>query len=242
MVVTELRTFIFKKKIVWFSDAPFDSKDCDAIYFYACPNNISAPGFIKSESPTIIIDLQKGYEELWKSMGKSTRRNIKKADKQGIIIEQNKNYEEFYEMYQKFTERKGFKAFLFDIESMKKLGTLFTAKFDGKILSGILTVQDTQNIRALLGGSIRFQANEQLRPIVSLANKFIIWKIIEYAKRENYQFFDLGGYFGGNNEKDPRSTIDFFKKQFGGTIVTYYNYVKYYSFLYSLIKKIQGQN
>jgi len=240
MVTTELKSFIFKKKIVWFSHTPFDSKDCDAIYFYACPNNITPPGFIKSESPTIIIDLKKDYDELWKNIGKTTRKDIKRAKKRRIVIEQNKNYEEFYKMYQNFTKQKGFKAFPFDIKSMKKLGTLFTASFEGTILSGLLTVQDSKNIRALLGGSIRFQANESLRPMVSLANKFIIWKAIEYAKEEGYPLFDLGGYFGETRKNNSQATLDFFKRQFGGTIITYYNYVKYYSFLYSLMKKIQG--
>ena len=79
-----------------------------------------------------------------------------------------------------------------------------------------------------------------MKRLVSRANKFIIWKIIEYAKEKGYKEFDFGGYYGGENKKDPRTTIDFFKRQFGGRITQYYNYEKYYSKTYYYLKKLQA--
>ena len=231
-----MKKFLFTKKIVWFSETPFDMKNCDAVFFYACKNDVDLPEFRKHESPTIVIDLQKDYDELWKDIGKSTRRYIKQAEKNGVTLQINKSYDAFLDMFVKFARKKQFKAFPFNKETMKNLGTLFTTESNGKILSGMLTVEDSENIRALLGGSIRLEVDEETARLVSRANKFIIWKILEYSKNRGYKKFDFGGYYGGNNKEDPRTTIDFFKRQFGGEITTYYNYEKYYSKIYSLIK------
>jgi len=236
MVTIEMINFLFTKKIVWFSETPFDVKNCDAVFFYACKNDITLSGFKKRKSPTIVIDLLKDYDELWKGIGKSTRRYIKQGQKNGIELQINKNYDAFLDMFVKFARKKQFKAFPFSKETMKNMGTLFTAELNGKILSGMLAVEDSENIRALLGGSIRFEVDEEMARLVSRANKFIIWKILEYAKNRGYKKFDFGGYYGGNNKNDPMATIDFFKRQFGGEIVSYYNYEKYYSKIYSLIK------
>ena len=240
MVTTELKAFIFIKKIIWFSETPFDVKRCDAVYFYACKNNVDSPGFKKYPSKTIVIDLTKSYEELWKGVRRSTRQYIRQAEKYGIKLHVNKNYDEFLELYRKFVEKKRFKAFPFSKESMKKMGTLFTTEWNGKILSGVFTVEDEENIRGLLGGSVRFEVDQEMARVVSRANKFIVWKIMEHSKERGYKEFDLGGYYGGEDKNDPKSSIDFFKRQFGGRITQYYNYEKYYSKTYYFLKRVQN--
>ena len=216
---------------------PFDVENCDAVYFYACKNDTESPGFKKYPSKTIVFDLTKTFEELWKDVGKSTRKYIRQATKYGINLHLNEHYDEFLELYKKFVDKKHFRAFPFSKESMQKMGTLFTAEWNGKILSGILTVEDDENIRSLLGGSIRFEIDKETARVVTRANRFIIWKIIEYAKEKGYREFDLGGYYGGEDKNDPKSSIDYFKSQFGGYVTQYYNYEKYYSKTYYLLKK-----
>ena len=238
MITIETKKFFLKKKTIWFAETPFDVDDCDAVFFLACKKDVDAFGFKKHESPTIIFNLQKNLDELWGNVGKRTRRYIKHAKKNGVTLEVNKNYEQFHNMYIRFVQKKNFKAFPFDTQSMQKIGTLFTAVFDRKILSGILTVEDHNRIRALLGGSVRFETDDKTARLVSSANRFIIWKIIKYAKDKGYKTFDFGGYYGKKNQEDPRVTIDYFKRQFGGTIVTYYNYEKYYSKIYAVIKTV----
>ena len=238
MVSIEIKKLFYTKKIYWFSELPFDVKNYDAVFFYACRKNVCLPGFKKIEAKTIAINLEDDHEKLWKGLNESTRRYVKKAIKTGITLKINQDYNRFLQMFQAFVKKKQFKAFPFDEESMKKIGTLFTAELHGEILAGMFAVQNSENMRFLFGGSKRLEKDKEIARLASWANKFIFWKMIEYAKEMNYKLFDFGGYSGITHQNDPKTTIDFFKRQFGGTIVTYYNYEKYYSRSYLAAKKV----
>ncbi len=67
--ITE-KKFVFAKKNIWFADEPFDVDDCDAVYFYATRKNVDAPGFKKTESTTLVIDLTRGLDAVWSEMKK----------------------------------------------------------------------------------------------------------------------------------------------------------------------------
>lgn len=231
--------FFFKKKNIWFSEAPFDVTGCDAVFFYACKNNVELPGFEKSEAPTMVIDLEQDLETIWGNMDKkSCRYFIKRADREGIEVKTNDHYDEFIRLYSKFVRQKGYRSWPMKIDTLRRYGTLFTAFHHGKIMAGIILVEDLSNIRWLLGGSRRLEVDKEKAVLMSCANRFLVWEAIKYAKGKGLKEFDLGGYYAGNDKNDPRYTINQFKKQFGGFLVTYYNYTKYYSRIYRLAKRV----
>ena len=49
MITIETKRFLFSKKMIWFNESPFDVTDCDAVFFFACKNNVDFPGFEKRE-------------------------------------------------------------------------------------------------------------------------------------------------------------------------------------------------
>ena len=239
MLTIEAKNFFLKKKYIWFSESPFDVPDCDAMFFYACKNNVDLPGFEKREAPTMVIDLEQDLETIWSNMGKkSCRYFIKRADREEIEIKTSGHYDEFIRLYSKFVVQKGFYSWPMKIDTLRKYGTLFTAFHHGAIMAGIILVEDLSNIRWLLGGSKRLEVDKEKTVMVSCANRLLIWEAIKYAKKKGLKEFDFGGYYTGNDKKDPRYTIAHFKKQFGGSLVTHYKYIKYYSRIYLLAKKV----
>ncbi len=97
-------------------------------------------------------------------------------------------------------------------------------------------VEDEMRIRLLLAGSKRLEADKDKSIIIGQANRLLMWEAIQYAHGKGLVEFDLGGYYTGDDENDPRININKFKKSFGGELQTLYNYRKYYSRLYRLLK------
>ena len=238
MIIIESKKYFLKKKNIWFSETPFDVEDCNAVFFFSCKKNVDKTGFEKIESPTLIIDLRKELDDIWRSIGKkSCRYFINRAIRESIKIEINTHYAAFMRLYSKFVKEKNFRSTQIDIASLKKHSTLFTASLNSETIAGIILLEDSQNIKWLLGGSKRLEANKEKSVLISCANRLLIWEAIKYAKAKGLMEFDFGGYYTGDDTNDPRNRINHFKKQFGGSLITYYNYSKYYSKFYSSTKK-----
>jgi hypothetical protein len=223
MLEIDKKKFFFKKKNIWFSNYPFDIPEVDVVYFYACKEKVDKENFNRKESPTLVIDLGQNLDEIWKNMGKkSCRYFIKRGQKLGIEIRLNQEIEATPE----------------NIDYLKRHGKLFTAHLNGELLSGALMLEDSEHIRWFYGASKRLEKGTNDISIVSFANRLAIWEAIKYAKAKGLKEFDLGGYYTGNNENDPRVGINRFKEKFGGVLTIYYTYWKYYSKLYMVIQRI----
>ena len=239
MIIITSRRFFFKKKNIWFSEAPFDVEDCDVVLFFSCRKNIDRPDFEKEESPTLIIDLRSDLDEIWGNMRKkSCRYFINRAKRENIEVKMNTSYEEFMGLYSKFVKEKKFHTTIVGKNALKKHATLFTAFHNSELLAGIILVEDSQNIKWLIGASKRLAVDKKKAILVSCANRLLVWEAIKYAKDKGLKEFDFGGYYTGSDKNDPRYRINQFKRQFGGSLVTYYNYTKYYSKLYASAKRV----
>jgi lipid II:glycine glycyltransferase (peptidoglycan interpeptide bridge formation enzyme) len=240
MITIEEKRYFTKRKHIWFSESPFDVTNCDAVFFRACNNNVTLPGFDKKEAPTLIINLENNIESIWKNMGKkSCRYFIKRAVREEVEVKRNTDPEAFLDLYFKFARLKKFKTWHMKLDTLKRHGTLFAATYRGEIIAGIVLLEETTKIRWLFGGSKRLEVDKKKSVIISCANRLLLWEAIKYAKNKGQKEFDFGGYFAGeNNKESPQYKINQFKKQFGGTLVVHYNYIKYYSKFYALMKKI----
>jgi len=238
MIIIETKKFIFKKKSIWFSERPFEIKNCDIAVFYACKNKVDMDGFICEYSPTIIVDLLQDENTLWQNISSSTKNYINRTSREGIEIKINEDFNEFKRLYYNFVRKKNFEIGDESLDIIKQYGTLFTAYKDSEMLCGLLTIEDELNIRIFAGGSKRLMKDKKMANVISWANRAIIWEAIKYGKRKGYRKFDLGGYYLGKDKNDPRYKINLFKKSFGGEVVIYYKYMKYYSSLYRFSKKI----
>lgn len=237
MLIIAKRNYGFNKKNIWFSDLPYDVPGVAAVYFYACQNAPEKSGFFCRISPTLVIDLDQDLEIIWKRMAKkSCRYFIKRGLNMGIDVRMNVDFGRFARLYSDFVKEKKIPTTPEDMDFMKRYCTLFTAWFDGELLSGVLLLEDARRIRVLSLASTRLHKGKRDLQAVSFANRLVIWEAIRYAKDKGLREFDLGGYYVGEDQQDPRLGINAFKEKFGGQLRTYYTCWKYYSPLYACLQ------
>ena len=237
------------------ADTPYEVKNCDIATFQYCKNKTNNTDFtLIKPHVTSIIDLTQTNKELWHNINPSTRSNINRAKREHIFIEKNKHYNQAYKLYKLLLKKKKYASVhglltIFGIGSVSKktmnqYATLFTARIDQEIIAMMAFLESKTSIHAWLGGSKRLNVNKDKAKKISNANRLIIWEAIQYAKNKGMQEFDLGGIFSDKEiQQDPQKKgIREFKRQFGGTKVTRYQYQKIYSptlkILYKLYDKI----
>lgn len=231
--------YIFNTKEIWFSDYPYNIKNCHAVMFRGCKNNIDIDGFKKEPFDTLVIDLRQDLETIWRNMSKSScRYSINRAKREGIKIFINSNHAEFYKINESFTKDKHLRRRVLDVDFMKKNGTLFVSEFNGEMLGGQLYLEDKNNIRWLIGASKRLSESKIMATLIGNANRYMIWEAIQYAKRKGILEFDMGGYYTGSTRDEQKEKINSFKKSFGGVLETHYIYKQEYSGIYKCLKKI----
>ena len=106
------------------------------------------------------------------------------------------------------------------------------------MIAGFLTIGDLYREKGLVAASKRLEVGKEEVNLVSCAYKAIIWEAIKRAKERGCKIFDMGGYYAGGDKSDPRYRINFFKEGFGGKLVVFYKYQKYYSTFYKLSKRV----
>jgi lipid II:glycine glycyltransferase (peptidoglycan interpeptide bridge formation enzyme) len=178
---------------------------------------------------------------------KSARNRINGAQKDGLVIHKNKDYDEFFQTYRSFIQKKHIKS-LFDIfgvgsttlESMKKNGTLFVAKYGDELLNGTLYLEDDSHIEAWISATKRFDITSNKKKLFGGSDRLVDWEAIKYAKEKGLKEFDLGGIWPEEEAaKDIiKQGINDFKKNYGGKVVTRYSYQKYYSKTFKLISNL----
>jgi hypothetical protein len=233
--------FGFRRKDIWFSDAPFDVEGYQGVAFYSCREKVDLPGFTRKDFVTPIIDLTQDEESIWKNIVHlSCRKKINKAYNNGIKLKVNQCYGEFLEMDAEFRKNKGLPASHIDAGFMKKYGTLFMAFLDGKAICGEFLIEDKDHIRRLLTASRRFTDDHHWNNIVGYGNRMLIWESIRYARAKGIKEYDMGGYYTGADKALELEGINRFKMSFGPTLVTRYNYEKYYSRLLGAARQMYG--
>ena len=238
MLVIESERPILKIKTIWFSDYPFDVKNCSHVLFCACKNDAGLEGFTKQEFTTSVIDLTQELDQTWRNIHRKARQSINKAVTSEIVVKLNTNYDEFKEIDHKFRKDKGIGSSAISTRFMKKYGTLFTAEYDGEVIGGELCLEDKDNIRMLIGSTKRLDVSKEKARLMGNATKLLFWEAMKYAKNKGIKEFDLGGYYIGKEPDPQKENINDFKNSFGGQLVTHYIYEKNYSKTYRLAKKM----
>ena len=238
MLEIDRSKFIFKIKHIWFSDYPFDVKGYHSITFRACKNKINSQDFTRKEFHTLVIDLTQNLDTIWKNMSKkSCRYMINKAIKEGIEVKISQDYSHFSEINRQFRKEKGLQQDR-QVELDKEYGTLFIAEIDGELLGGQFYLENENNIRWLIGASKRLEVDKEKATLIGQANRLLVWEAIKYAKDKGIREFDFGGYYINDSGDEQMRKINFFKKSFGGELVTHYIYQRDYSTIYKIAKKL----
>lgn len=189
---------------------------------------------------TLILDTSMPEDELLAGMRQTTRRYIRKAEKQGVVVEidtTGDSLAEFYRILKQVDDRKRFGIHveeyyrlvwkLFEKEAGSTQPYLFLVKKDGVCLGAYFLVRVGQKSWELYGGvsegGMRLKANYLLK-----------WRSIQTMKQAGVTHYDQWGVAPMKSEQVDRrpSTVDsgsshplmgvtYFKEGYGGRRVEY---------------------
>ena len=169
----------------------------------------------KDVQATIIIDLAKNLDELWKNLDKDARWGVNKAKKEGLSvssIDSEEGWKYFYDIYRDTCKRGG--VLPLNVEKIREKTNLLVCIKDNKIIAGAVVKEKQEKIELFLNASLVEFLN--LQP-----NNLLYWGIIEYAKEKGFKIFDLGGYQLKAKKGMKLYEINRFKERWGGKITTY---------------------
>ncbi len=189
-----------------------ESEKLITFYSWAPLNTLSKYGYrCKQEEGVVMLDLTKGPDELFRQFSNTRRTDIRNAIKGGlevVIAGTRDEFRAYYEIYADWCRRKKITPSSFDvIEEALSLQNrrLFLARHEGKIIAATI-------IRLYPGAMIEYAANSSLVEYLRLKpNDLLQWRIVEWACREGYTRYSLGG-------------AHLFVRRMGGSIVPVYRY------------------
>lgn len=162
-------------------------------------------------------------EDLYNALDRDTRRCIRKASKEGVILEQATTEEElksFYETFREFSVTKGFMSRGYEYQ--KKLwesyvacgrGRLFLARYDGKVIGGLICILFGKKCLAMhMGTPYKYQKLQTYYAYV--------WESIRWAKEEGCFWYSFRGV-------GTTPTQEAFKRKFNPKVIPL---VGYYDF------------
>jgi len=173
---------------------------------------------------TFVLDLTQSEEDLLKNMHPKARYNIKVAKKHNVAVAQDnsdKAFEEYWRLTEETTKRQGFYAhtkhyhrlqfetFSHEADINKLTSHLFTATYEGKVLTALLFFVFHDSLYYPYGAS----SNEHRNVMHS---NLAMWEGIRFGKKLGLKKFDMWGALGEEPDiKDPWFGFHDFKRKFG---------------------------
>jgi len=180
---------------------------------------------------TYVIDLNEDIEILWANLNRSAKKKIRQAKKKNVTIEISdieNDFSDWWDIYINTVNRIKFISeslpFPKELFENKKLSRLFVAKIDDKIVSGWFILLFENGIISKLSASNREYSRYR-------SEDLLVWKLIEWAKKQGYSYFDMGGALPPRYDKNGVLINEghgegpsAFKKKFGGDYRDIYKY------------------
>lgn len=159
---------------------------------------------------TIVVELDKGIDRIWKEDISSKNRNmIRKAVKNGLEIEITKEYRSFMDIYDETMKKVHASSFYFFNEEyykgIMKINNIniFNVKFRDEIIASAIFMKYNRHFHYHLAGSKKKYLN--MAP-----NNFLLWEAIKYASNAGCSDFHLGG----GTDSSLNDSLYKFKKSF----------------------------
>jgi len=179
-------------------------------------------GYDLQEWKTYVVDLTKPIEEIYDSLPKKVRYDIRKSEKENFqleIVTEKKSLMEYHELKIKLKKMQGGKISnetFFDsrwrLLHEQGYAQLIAARLDNKMIGGTQILTMNGNTIQHVVGTL---------PGYSSVGTFLTWNAIKWAKENNFNTFDFGGANPSpNSEKEKR--IDFYKSKWTGKEFRYY--------------------
>ena len=186
---------------------------------------------------TILIDLTRPDDALWQEVHTKRRNQIRRAEKEGCAVEQRNTIDSLTSCYSILNEvYKRAKLPLPDFSHFESLLHLSTVDSGLRILTVIWEGRIIGCMLCLAHGDWLFDyyAGAYSQYYKKYPNDLLPWAVFSWAKKNGFRHFD----FGGAGKPDVPYGVRDYKKQFGGTLVSFGRYEKiHYPTTFRLINK-----
>ena len=194
-------------------------------------NQFTSFGYRIEPWSTYVTNLNQNIDELYNSLNKKTRYDIRKSennDLEFVVAKNRDDYDDFSKIKiqskQKTNQNVKSNPKFFDAhwELMNKPGyeELFLIKHNGDPISGLYgMIFNKKLIQHGVGNTNKTSL---------LGGTFLTWNAIKWSIDENLTYFDVGGA-NPNPELEKEKRIDFFKSKWGGKQYHYNIYTKIFN-------------
>ena len=228
-ILTDLKKLAKKEKAWFFRISPL---------VHALPDGLGltpAPIHAMDAELCWVLDLDKSEEELLAGMRKTTRYEIKRAQKLGVTVKKTANLTEFFNLYEETSSRHGFVRHTGIAEEVKVFGVdavIFNGVFEHKIIASAIILFWGDQAIYHHGASIQSKVP---------ASYLVQWEAIREAKIRGKKLYNFWGIAPEDNPKHPWWGITLFKTGFGGRPLAFMHAQDYpISPFYIIPKTIEG--
>jgi len=182
---------------------------------------LNGSGFVYEDHLNYLIDLDRPPEAILQSMGKRTRKKIRRALRQDKVVIEEVNQRErvtlFYELLQKtyaavqvpLADRSLFEA-AFDVLYPQGMVKFLLARVGDDYAAGSVELICKDRIYGWYGGTDRAYSDY-------IPNELLLWHIFQWGAENGYKVYD----FGGAGKPDEEYGVRDFKAKFGGELVCF---------------------
>ena len=192
---------------------------------------------------TLLIDLRKKEDEIFQDIHKNTRYKINRAMKRDTIkyyeVESptDTELERFCSFYNSFAKQKRIPyANLEKLQGLRKQQSMILSYIkdeEDKLLCCHVHYLVKDSAVLLYSASGRFD-NGEMKNLIGRANRYLHWRDILNFKSRGVNWYNFGGLFVDPSSKET-SSINRFKKEFGGIEVNEWKLVQACSLLGRLV-------
>ena len=210
---------------IWFSDHINPCRALSFTEYRASSVTGRRLGFIRQAKYTKLIDLQRSEEEILAGFSPDTRRLIRRAEMEGVLYEESKNVDDFVRFFNTFARQKKLSLWL-NAERLRQSGDTYRitrALKEGEVLFAHLYLCNEKHRRAVLFCSASGRLTSVSKAVISSANRGLHYFDMRLLKAGGFHVYDMGGYALATKNPSLKK-INYFKDQFGGSLVCETNY------------------
>jgi len=199
-------------------------------------NNFEKFGYTIKKLVTFRTELNDSIEEIWKRVAKSAKNDITRAQRRFVTVKELENKDELleYEILGKnWAKTKGIQVYNPESfveqdwkDHLSGLQKYFFAFQDGKMISGL-------RVGCFNGIAFTDQVKSSYTKISSLGGPVLTWSAIKWAKTKGERIYDFSGVAlpKGDDTYDKKfqeqwKGLTNYKKKWGGTEYTYFQFIK----------------
>jgi lipid II:glycine glycyltransferase (peptidoglycan interpeptide bridge formation enzyme) len=229
---------------IWYNSEEQPEKKVDLIKYRFVEKKQKRASSLE-ELFTLVLDLKNDDEKLFARIGKSTRYEINRARERDNIEcytflgQDEKNREKaarYIDYFNEFTSQKNRSEIDFsDLEQFINNNTLCircAASADRSVVFSMHAYVVSDGRARLHQSSSHFRKsdNSEFRRLIGRANRLLHWDDMVYFKNTGLAYYDFGGWYGGQRDKE-KLAINEFKESFGGEKHQEYSYLVPKTFL-----------